>query len=49
MAVYEFYDQAVGHGSFEPLVVIRANRRKPLVVVDAEHFLDLVAKKEKEE
>ena len=44
MAVYDFYDQAVGHGSFEPLVVIKANRRKPLVVVDAEHFLDLVRK-----
>lgn len=43
IAVYKLYDQAVSNAaSHEPLLVIRANRRKELVVVDAEHFFTLV-------
>ena len=40
IAVYKFYEQATGHGGKEPLVVIKANYKKPLVIVDAEFFLD---------
>lgn len=36
------YDQARGHGPHEPLLVIEADRRKPLAVVDLATFLDLV-------
>ena len=41
-AGYAFLDQAAGHGTREPVVVLRANRRRPIVIVDAEHFLDLL-------
>ena len=42
MAVYADYDQARGHGPHEPLLVIEADRRKPLAVVDLGVFLELV-------
>lgn len=49
-AVYTFYDQASSHGSkqraagkpgYEPLVVVRADHRKALAVVDLDFFLKL--------
>jgi hypothetical protein len=41
-AVYTHYDQAAAYaGKFTPVVVIEANRRKPLVVVDAELFFNV--------
>tara|TARA_B100000287_G_scaffold334949_1_gene320314 strand:+ start:281 stop:619 length:339 start_codon:yes stop_codon:yes gene_type:complete len=39
--VYDAYDQADGHGEDQPLVFIKMNRRNPLVVVDAKHFMRL--------
>lgn len=42
IAVYNYYVQATGHNDYEPLVVIKQNRSKPLAVVDFEHFMDLV-------
>jgi len=44
VAVYKFYEQAMTHGSAEPLVVVKQNRSKPLVIVDLEHFVNLVRK-----
>jgi hypothetical protein len=38
MAVYQDYVQAASHGPHEPVVVIKQNGCKPLVVVDAEYF-----------
>jgi len=38
IAVYKFYEQAQAHGKGEPIVVIKQNRSKPLVIVDAELF-----------
>jgi len=52
-AVYTFYDQAGAHGAreraagrpgYEPLVIVRADGRKPLAVVDLDHFLKMAAK-----
>lgn len=41
--VYSYYDQAASHdGDLIPCVVVKANRRKPLVVLDFNDFLDLV-------
>lgn len=37
--VYDAYEQADGHGSNEPIVFLKMNRKKPLVILDAEHFL----------
>ena len=44
VAVYKFYEQAMTHGSAEPLVVVKQNRSKPLAIVDLEHFVNLVRK-----
>lgn len=44
IAVYKMYEQATQHGKHEPVLFIKQNRCKPLVVVDAVHFLDLVNK-----
>lgn len=44
IAVYNYYVQATGHNDYEPLVVIKQDRAKPLAVVDLEHFMELVKK-----
>jgi len=39
IAVYKYYEQAQANaGKYEPLVVIKANHKKPLVLLDAEYF-----------
>lgn len=42
IAVYTWYRQAVSNQKkkTEPILVIKANRQKPLVVVDAEYFFE---------
>jgi hypothetical protein len=42
--VYNYYDQACTHGVAEPLLVMKQNKRKPLVVLDAEAFFDIISK-----
>lgn len=45
IAVYAWYEQAATNaGSHVPVVFLKADRKKPLVLVDAEHFLQLVKK-----
>jgi len=44
IAVYKDYEQAKTHGLVEPLVILKQNLSKPLALVDAEHFFDLVQK-----
>lgn len=44
IAVYKDYEQACTHDTHEPVVVLKQNNSKPLVLVDAQHFFDLVAK-----
>ena len=45
-AGYTFLDQAVENApeGSEPIAVVKANRRNPVVLVDAEYFFDLVRK-----
>lgn len=40
--VWEAYEQAKTHGNAEPLLIMKKNRKKPLVVIDAEHFFKLI-------
>lgn len=42
MAFYKWYDQAcINSGkNVEPIVVAKANHREPVVIVDAQYFLD---------
>ena len=43
--VWKAYEQAESNcKGYEPLVVIKRNRSKPLVLVDAEHFVTLCKK-----
>lgn len=41
-SVYKDYAQACEHGDCEPLLLIKANHKKPLAIIDAEHFISLV-------
>ena len=47
-AGYGYYDQSQGHvgpnagTNLEPLVVVKQNGRKPLVLVDFHHFMELL-------
>ena len=46
--VWNAYEQAEANsGDHEPLLVMKKNRKKPLVVMDAEAFLELVKKANK--
>ena len=38
--IYNMLDQAQSHGDLPPILFIKMNRRKPLVVLDAEQFLE---------
>ena len=41
--VWDSYEQAKSNISgYEPIVVIKKNHKKPLVVLDAEHFISIV-------
>ena len=43
--VWGAYEQAAANsGKHEPLLVMKKNRKKPLVVLDAEAFMELVKK-----
>lgn len=43
--VWGAYDQAKANcKEYEPIVVMKKNKRKPVVVVDAEHFFEMVAR-----
>jgi len=44
MAVYTYYDQAKKHPGdhLEPLVILKKNHRKPLIVMDLTYFLELM-------
>lgn len=40
--VYTWYEQAKTHGNHEPVVFVKQDRKAPLAIVDAKHFLLLV-------
>lgn len=47
--VWEAYEQAKANaGNYEPVVVMKKNHKKPLVVVDAEYFINLFKEKTNE-
>jgi hypothetical protein len=50
IAVYGYYEQAETNakGKGEPVVFIKQNRSRPLVVVDAEYFLELIRRSNNE-
>jgi hypothetical protein len=45
--IWEAYEQATANrGDYEPIVVIKKNGKKPLVVVDAEYYIQLFGDKD---
>lgn len=44
--VHTYYDQAMSHGSHEPLVVVKKDRDIALAIVSLDHFLKLLKEKE---
>ena len=44
--VYNAYEQACANaGGNEPIIIMKKNRKKPLVVIDAEAFVQLIKNK----
>ena len=39
--IYGALDQAATHSNMEPLLVIKMNHRNPIVVLDAEYFMEV--------
>mgnify|MGYP001182991106 FL=1 len=40
--IYKHFKQTKNHGPLEPLLVVKMNRKKPLVIIDMEHFFNLL-------
>ena len=40
--LYEAFRQARGHTNLEPLLVLKGQREKPVVILDMEHFFELL-------
>ena len=46
--IWKSYEQAIENsGNYEPLVIIKRNNTKPLVLIDAEYFISLHDKNDK--
>ena len=44
-AIYTHYEQAKTHGKYEPLLIVKQDRKEPLAVVSLEHFIKLIQEK----
>jgi len=42
VGVYRYVEQCEKRGATQPLVIVKQNRSRPLAVVDAEHFFELL-------
>jgi len=40
--IYSYFHQAQSHTKMEPLLVVKMNREKPLVIINMEHLFDLL-------
>jgi len=42
--LYNYYEQAISHETGgEPLLIVKMNHKKPLAIMDAEHFIKVVS------
>ncbi len=42
ISIYEMWEQATANkGKYDPLLIIKANNKKPLAVIDLDEFMDL--------
>ena len=42
LTLYKFFRQATKHGKLDPVLIIKLNSRKPLAVIDLDHFISLI-------
>jgi len=49
LALYSFMSQAETNApkNVEPVVIVKADRKKPLAIIDAEYFIKLLSRKKK--
>ena len=40
--LYDAYDQAISNANLEPVVVLKMNKRKPLIVLDFNKFVSII-------
>ena len=40
--IWTWYNQARKHGKLEPILVCKTNDRKPLVIMDLDHFFKII-------
>ena len=40
--IHTYYEQAKTHGKYEPIVIVKMDRKESLVVVRLEHFVELL-------
>jgi len=40
--IYSYFHQAQSHTNMEPLLVVKMNREKPLVIINMEHLFELL-------
>jgi len=48
IAIFADYEQAKGHGTATPLLVLKQNHSEPLAVVSLEHFMELCSESKKD-
>ena len=46
LPVWDFMDQAKAHGPHEPVVFVKRNHKKPLVIIDADYYIELLKRKD---
>jgi hypothetical protein len=42
--LYSHYKQATKHSPLEPMLIVKMNRKKPLCIIDLDHFFNLQKK-----
>lgn len=42
--IYKAFKQAQRHTAYEPLLILKMNRERPIAIVDMEHFFELLGK-----
>ena len=42
LTLYKFFRQAEKHGKLDPVLIVKLNSRKPLAVIDLDHFISLI-------
>jgi len=42
--IHTYYEQAKTHGKHEPIVFVKMDRKEPLAIVSAKHYMEVIKK-----